>query len=83
MDSRLAFLLFETGEMKQTLKRWGLGAGAIRSDWELLPRLIQRRQEEIAALRAEVERLRAVHSALEKSASSTAAEAKGASDFPG
>jgi len=38
-------------------------AGAIETEWQALPREARRRDEELAALRAEVERLRARWSA--------------------
>ncbi|MGC8873635.1 MAG: hypothetical protein ACP5SI_04190 [Chloroflexia bacterium] len=47
------------------LQDWKLSSGAVRTTWETLPTEFRRREAEVAALRAGLERLRAELAALE------------------
>lgn len=59
MESRLASLRFRAFELQQALQNWNLSSGAVRTTWETLPAECCRREAEVAALRAELEQLRA------------------------
>lgn len=59
IESRLAALRMQAFEQRRALQDWRLSSGAIETAWRALPREAQRRDEELAALRAEVARLQA------------------------
>jgi len=65
MESRLASLRFRAFELQQALQDWKLSSGAVQTTWETLPGECRRREAEVAALQAELERLRAELAALE------------------